>query len=380
MNSSETVDEINKSSGDNEGFTAIASASSQTTDSPRNVNLSSAESTEADTTFDNYFVTKSSVDTQVNQVDENESVLSKQLKELINLQLDLIEYQQVKITNKDKQILLLKSEKEQLEARICRMERRLALQKRHIDLDENPGTKSKVTKTNTQTSAPATPTIATKTESQKYECQLPVTVTSRTDKDFKFRSSLRTNLNYLDIIENRFLSKHQKPSEVIKKAEKSEAVSVPSWKIIERKVVSVKDGPEEDCSNDAFAKRHLKPEQEEKRRKRWDLQHIRQQQQHEHLAEQVNNKNRRGKNIILSEDENFNSLYPNAENIVAVEINNTVPVCAFGYPVPMVSMREMELPWFSIAKKEVQVRQAKEKMMKKNLAKRCANKKKHLKY
>ena len=95
-----------------EGFTGIASASTQSSTS---VN----ESTEADTTYENYYVMKNATVDEKSQAVACEShnegdIFSKQLKELINLQLDLIEYQQSKITSKDKQIMLLKSEKEQV--------------------------------------------------------------------------------------------------------------------------------------------------------------------------------------------------------------------------------------------------------------------------
>ena len=108
MDLTETIDEIVESGVNNEGFTDIASVSQ---------NLSSTESTEADTTYEHYYIMKNSVvDDKSKAVGcENQGDLfSKQLKELINLQLDLIEYQQAKITNKDKQIMLLKSEKEQV--------------------------------------------------------------------------------------------------------------------------------------------------------------------------------------------------------------------------------------------------------------------------
>jgi len=56
---------------------------------------------------------------------------ANQLKELLVMQLDLIGHQQLNIVEKDKQIIMLKSEKEQLQARLSRMERRISVQKRH---------------------------------------------------------------------------------------------------------------------------------------------------------------------------------------------------------------------------------------------------------
>ena len=65
----------------------------------------------------------------------------------MKLTLLAIFHQQEKLTNQAKQILALKSEKEQQEARICRMERRWATHKRHFDPDEHPTTKTKVSNT-----------------------------------------------------------------------------------------------------------------------------------------------------------------------------------------------------------------------------------------
>ena len=45
---------------------------------------------------------------------------------------------------------------------------------------------------------------------------------------------------------------------------------------------------------------------------RWDLQHLRQQQQQQHLIQKDKNKSDKGKTTI--DDDAFTSLYPNAEN------------------------------------------------------------------
>ena len=141
----------------------------------------------------------------------------------------------------------------------------------------------------------------------------------------------------------------------------------------------------EDATNEAFNKRHLKPELEEKRRKRWDLQHLRQQQQQQHLTDHdkdtkttTTTRTRKGSTV---EDRVITSLYPDVDNIMAIEVAESVPVCVFGCPVPAIPVKEMDLPWFSIAKREVQVRQAKEKLLKKALTKTSSlSRRRHSKY
>lgn len=62
-------------------------------------------------------------------VKKEENEHSERLKEMMLLQLDLIQHQQEQIMKKDKQLLSLKQEKESLKVRLDRMERRLSLLK-----------------------------------------------------------------------------------------------------------------------------------------------------------------------------------------------------------------------------------------------------------
>ena len=57
------------------------------------------------------------------------------------------------------------------------------------------------------------------------------------------------------------------------------------------------------------------------------------------------------------------TLVKEGDSVYAVEVTEIVPVCAFGYPLPSIAPRELELPWFNIAKREVQLRTAREKLV-----------------
>lgn len=290
----------------------------------------------------------------------------QQLKRLVSLQLGLIEHQQSSIMRKDRQIISLKSEKDQLEARLGRMERRLALQKRHsLDPDEFP-IKSKssgaVSRISTPTSySSKNPTI---TEADKNAPALPVNVNSRSDRNFRFSSYLRTNKAFLHMSTKLNL----KVDDIAVKDEETEksVVSVPPWKLVAHQDKPVITGDnEEDISNDAFARRHLKPETEEKKRKRWDLQHLRQQRHHEMLSRKYNERQiNKTQAKTASCNSVSNTLDRDPSNVMAIEISDIVPVCAFGRPLPAVEVKEMELPWFSIAKREVQLRSSKERVSK----------------
>ncbi|XP_047136627.1 male-specific lethal 1 homolog isoform X1 [Hydra vulgaris] len=291
---------------------------------------------------------------QVDKKPKSGFVIDNQLKDLLLLQLDLIEHQQSKITQKDKQIIALQGEKDQLEARLRRMERRLAIQKRHTI--ESEGTS--VSKKPLFTGQKDLNRIGSKDfnrSSSKCISNAVVTVTSRNSKNFKFRSYMNTNRAYLDYPLNKLITSNNtintKAEEIDKK------ISVPPWHVIEKKTLFF-NNLDEDISDDAFTKRHAKPETDEIKRKRWDVQHMRQQRQHQLLTRKYNEKE--DKSPVI-----FESLFRNPENAMVLEVSNIIPVCVLGNHIPVMKKCEMQLPWFSIAKREVQLREAKEKLMKK---------------
>ena len=320
------------------------------------------------------------------------------VKELLMMQLDLIGHQQLKIMEKDKQIISLQSEKEQLEAKLSRMERRISIQKRHhlemsASQEESGGSISSLATRSRVNSLPLpkSPLVASSSNvSKKLENDnksiaidkntLPVTVTSCNDKGFCFENFLRTNVTYLDPpIKKRLCLKDKVKVEKVQ----GNHVPVPPWRVIEpTKCVESNDidlENVEDTSDTAYDKRHSKPEQEEKRRKRWDLQQARQQRQHEMLVQKYMERQKgklqgcTGDFLSPSKQSKQNNnkdnpsnaietLVKEADSVYAVEVTEIVPVCAFGYPLPSLAPRELELPWFNIAKREVQLRTAREKL------------------
>lgn len=303
---------------------------------------------------------------------------------LVLLQLDLIEQQQQSIYKKDKQIISLKNEKEQLEARLSRMERRISVvQKKHsIELAATPSHDEVLKQKSTilPLKSPSEMVLTPSNKKTNFPVDnltdkvnlIPITVTSCNDKDIIFDNFLRTNVNYL---ESRLDRSH------VNKTDKSAKVPVPPWKLLRDKndfdfqQVVQDDEVLEDISDSAYEKRHSKPEQEEKRRKRWDLQQARQQRQHEILVQRYNEREQKGKsqnNQNISKENTTSkvtsprgkvseSICKDSDEFMAIEISEIVPVCAFGYPVPCLPSRELDLPWFSIAKREVQLRKAKQK-------------------
>jgi len=68
-------------------------------------------------------------------------------------------------------------------------------------------------------------------------------------------------------------------------------------------------------------------------------------------------------NKQLKQTSAIDSLSKGSDGIYALDVTEIVPVCAFGYPLPSLTPRELDIPWFNIAKREVQLRNAKQKQV-----------------
>lgn len=104
----------------------------------------------------------------------------------------------------------------------------------------------------------------------------------------------------------------------------------------------------EDLSDDTFFKRHAKLEVDEKRRKKWDVQQIREQRRIERL------KRRHCKDEIqhTQESTSVQSFYPTTENLQTICYVQDLPVQAFGEMIPRITSldangdrRDFLLPW-----------------------------------
>lgn len=106
--------------------------------------------------------------------------------------------------------------------------------------------------------------------------------------------------------------------------------------------------PVEDISDEAFQKRHLKYEADERRRKKWDQQRIREQKNIErlkkrHLKEEyaemmsINNKVKKS----------MTSFFPDVKSIKFIQISDDLPISAFGEQIPKLAPKDFSLPWMS---------------------------------
>jgi len=119
------------------------------------------------------------------------------------------------------------------------------------------------------------------------------------------------------------------------------SITVPLWRICPVRSSTVGSTKEsEDVSDESFLKRHKRLEEDEKRRKRWDLQRIRARREHEELLRKYMLKS--GGNQTQGKDkkkDKLSTFIPKPEELEAIEVVDTLAVSAFGSPLPLIKPR-----------------------------------------
>ncbi|GAB6025156.1 male-specific lethal 1 [Chamberlinius hualienensis] len=119
-------------------------------------------------------------------------------------------------------------------------------------------------------------------------------------------------------------------------------VQVPGWRV---KVVTSCYQMEktENLDDDIFLKRHQKLEIEEKRRKRWDIQRVREQRIQEKLklGRQARKKTSPVKAPLVQ------TFYPSLDDVQMLEVCDELPVTAFGVHIVKEESSEFSIPWLT---------------------------------
>lgn len=316
----------------------------------------------------------------------------RRLKEMVILQLDLIHHQQEQLAKKEKQLQLMKKEKQVLKLQIEKLEKHDFLQKSIKEEENNrkflssennifnsnleksslinyfvPHNINRISKSNIKgikrqfnqsetissessqsvsssdyllnsdvsftkinTSFPEKPKHYAETEILK-ECL-------ETSNSNTLNSSLETEDLY-------YLSTYKKEENTNSNSSNSEQkldkIQVPSWRFQPLHSCYQLEGTE-NIDDDTYYRRHFKLEIDEKRRKRWDIQRIREQRKTEKLKHgRINSKE-----IHRSDSQEISSFYPAPTDILCIEVTDTVPVLAFGHPIPQFQKCDFTLPWF----------------------------------
>ncbi|XP_042584203.1 male-specific lethal 1-like 1 [Cyprinus carpio] len=300
------------------------------------------------------------------------------IRQILLLQLELIEQQQKQLHNKNKEIDDLKAEKEMLMARIERMERRLQMVKK-------VGTESRPSQTPRHKGPEAETAATDDVQQSEGQVQTPKQMHFRRGgkslkrrflfQDSRMRRSRRwqprsppppqdgpaqkeepqeetepesqshsEELPYLSTTEMYLCRWHQQPASPWRDPSpvREDTVTVPSWRESALEPLGQKEASDiPECLDDnVFLKRHSKLELDEKRRKRWDIQRIREQRMFQRLQQRMN----RRKAIQESEPELL-SFYPDPEDVQSIMVTPFLPVVAFGRPLPDMKQQNFDLPW-----------------------------------
>ncbi|KAK2820717.1 hypothetical protein Q5P01_023676 [Channa striata] len=328
------------------------------------------------------------------------------LRQIVLLQLDLIEQQQQQLQSKDKEIDELKADKETLLARIERMERRLQLTRKDVprdkrlfqplepwtpdkediwdlDIEESPqsnpatpfpfsrggkgqkrkscfaeakaqksrGKSAKLSpqKPETQPGSPSQRELRSKETPEKT---VPLRSGAERDillpcKEEPELSCQMEDLPFMSTTEMYLCCWNQPPLSPLRETspKKEEEVAIPSWRENYIKPLDDDDdddpiNPTEPLDDGVFLKRHAKLELDEKRRKRWDIQRIREQRMFQRLQQRMNRKK-----VVQETEPELSSFYPDTEDVETIVITPFLPVVAFGRPLPKLAQENFELPW-----------------------------------
>lgn len=106
--------------------------------------------------------------------------------------------------------------------------------------------------------------------------------------------------------------------------------------------------PREDVSDEAFLKRHQKYEVDERRRKKWDQQRIREQKNIERLRKRhLKEEYPEAAHDTAKVPKMMKSFFPDVEAIKFIQISDDLPISAFGEQIPKLLPKDFSLPWLS---------------------------------
>ena len=350
------------------------------------------------------------------------------LRNLLVAQLDLIKKQSDAIITKDRQLRELRQENRALQQRLLNLGQNSNTK---ANLDIKKGTVNLINETLPANTKSQYATIVTKDKAVGTTSELlenyskhPKTndsssgsfidsnIGKRSKSDEQNRvetlhlsSNLETDTPYYTFHGEDFLKAEEKEiKEILSQAE------VPGWRTLAVPTCYSMEGTE-NIEDETVLKRHNKPELDEKRRKRWDLQRLRQQRQVERLrarydstepaifatnsnpkngikrAQATSNKSSskvltpttenitdgtaNNANILnpkpgsmnmnsyacggggLKDNDWITSLQPVPELATHIHVSEKLPVNAFGFCVPVIPKQDFSLPWLNKSTKDI---------------------------
>jgi len=124
--------------------------------------------------------------------------------------------------------------------------------------------------------------------------------------------------------------------------DKKAASEVPKWRIKQIQPSYIMEGTE-DIEDVTMLKRHNKPENDEKRRKRWDVQRIR---ERAHVARLRARSHDEGSQEMQElNNTELKTLIPDPEEALEICVQEKIPVTVFGCLLPNLAPADFSLPW-----------------------------------
>ncbi|XP_033639211.1 male-specific lethal 1 homolog isoform X1 [Asterias rubens] len=313
------------------------------------------------------------------------------LKALSMLHLDVIEQQQQQIQRLERELQKGRAQNDTLKARLERIQRRTVLAQKHQDpivnnvhvsppvssTDSNNTCKRKQViehttpvkrhhtereSTPTKSPAPAPSPVSTPTSARRRGPKLQTKDKTKEERPLEVGSKLK------DVKKNGEMAEKERGGVKGEQYLKTDViypclsdlrvtdpdpalpagttvVQVPSWRLNPLNISTSTDNVE-DIEDGTFERRHQKYEVAEQKRKRWDIQRVRELREHERLEQKMLRREYGNWDDILK------TFYPEPSDACQLQVSDTVPLVAFGVQVPVAKDCEFELPWYDVSERD----------------------------
>lgn len=288
----------------------------------------------------------------------------KKMKNFILSNINLIEELQNQLQERDSLIAKLLAENEGLKQRLQRYKHSKGSNKKSDFFKDSNNTTNNTSGNNNNNNLPANKNKPSDKKSDSLLKDKRVSIDTSDDELFNKKPSedSQESISIKLSSKNLFLMTN-KPyiindwkicdleDEEIQKGFDDINLEVPRWVEVDLPTTpanEIENLPSEDVSDEAFLKRHLKYEVDERRRKKWDQQRIREQKNIERLRKRhLKEEYAEMANISAKIPKTMTSFFPDIETIKFIQISDDLPISAFGEQIPKLQPKDFSLPWLS---------------------------------
>lgn len=293
----------------------------------------------------------------------------KKMKNFILSNINLIEELQNQLSERDQLIAKLIHENESLKQRLQKYKHTKSSSKKS-EFSSNNGnnnTSSTNSNNNNNNNNSSTPANKNKTDKSHESVQRASIDTSDDDLQHKKRSedsqesiSIKLSNKNLFLMTNKeyaindWKTYNFDNEDIDNKSFEGEVnLEIPKW--IEKELspsptreVESNLLPVEDTCDEAYLKRHAKYETDERRRKKWDQQRIREQKNIERLKKRhLKEEYAEMMSLNTKVQKTMTSFFPDVKTIKFIQISDDLPISAFGEQIPKLIPKDFSLPWLS---------------------------------